>query len=323
MNAGEHDHAVELTSCPNCHSSLASTVNVGAHQLRRCQDCGLVYAPRYLDPAKLYVEGYHSGGCGDFGVDVSLPAWQDFLDFVGERRLDMLDAMARPPGRLLDVGCGTGNTLHAAALRGWDTVGVELVPSAVEAAVERFGLDVRNCTLEESGLEEESFDVVATCHVLEHMADANGFLSSIARWIKPGGLLFVEVPNWNSMDRRAHADAWYGFRPLEHVGHYTPRTLARTLRRVGLRPVALRTPFYRRDDQTVGQILTDLGLSRLHPTLIRRPFSVPLPQGDVILRGPNALMRQAFNAVGWAESAARTGVVIVMMAEAGRSSAGR
>jgi SAM-dependent methyltransferase len=317
VTTGGPEHTVELTTCPGCHSSRAGSVTVGSHHLRRCEDCGLTYAPRYLDPSELYVEGYHSGGCGDFGVDVSLPDWQDLLDFVGQRRLDMLAAVTRPPGRFLDVGCGTGNTLHAAAQRGWDTVGVELVPSAAQAAVEHFGLDVRNCTLEESGLEQASFDVVASCHVLEHMADATGFLSSIARWIRPGGYLFVEVPNWNSFDRRASTDAWYGLRPLEHVGHYTPRTLASTLRRVGLRPVAVRTPFYRKDNQSVAQILTDLGLPRLQPTLVRRPFTVPVPQGDAILRGPNALMRRALQAVGWAESAARTGVVIVMIAQAG------
>jgi SAM-dependent methyltransferase len=288
---------IPMLACPACHSTSARTIAIGADMLRQCTACQLPYAPEYVDPAEIYVEGYHSGGVGNFGVDLSDPGWGGFLNFVGDRRIDILESVVRPPGRIVDVGCGPGHTLAAAKRRGWDTVGVELVPSAAQEAIDTFGLEVHTSTLEESGLPERSFDVVAATHVLEHMQDGAAFLTSIGRWVKPGGHIFIEVPNWQSIDRRGNHDRWYGLRPLEHMGHYSPRTLAATMRRIGFKPVAVRTPFYQYKDQTLSQALHDLGVDGLTPRLAKRVLTVreERDQGSVLL--PNPMMRRVLQAV--------------------------
>ncbi len=313
-----------IRQCVPCHSPSvllssssqnSETIHLGPETLRRCRDCRLTFAPLYVDPSEIYVEGYHSGGCGEFGVDISHPAWKDLLDYVGERRLDVLEKRVKPPGRFLDVGCGIGNTLVAARRRGWETTGVELVPSAVQIAVDEYGLNVKNSTLEESGLPKRSFDVVAANHVLEHQPDGAAFLASIGEWVRPGGHLFIEVPNWNSCDRRWNHEAWIGLRPLEHLAHYSPRTLARTMRRLGFTPKLVRTPFYRTASQSLGQILHDHGLDRLQPYLARSILTVPLMQRDQSLRGPNAFLGHILKTVDVIESKARSGVVVVMVAQ--------
>src|SRR3546814_2758683 len=146
--------------------------------------------------------------------------------------MERAERVAGKGGSILDVGCGTGDVLVAAAERGWRAVGVEPVPESADIAVER-GLDVHCALLQESGLPEASFDLVTAYHVVEHMADSTGFLRLIARWAKPGGHVLVEVPNWGSVHRRAGGDAWIGLRPLEHIGHYDPRTLRDTMARAG------------------------------------------------------------------------------------------
>lgn len=307
-------HILPMTACPGCHSPSARDIKLGTAPLKQCTVCSLVYAPEYADPDEVYVEGYHSGGHGNFGVDVTHPEWDELLAYVGQRRVGALKKVTSPPGRFLDVGCGPGHTLSEARKLGWDPVGVELVPSAAQTARDRFDLEVHNCLLEESGLPERSFDVVAATHVLEHMQDGAGFLATMGRWVKPGGHILIEVPNWNSADRRGNGQDWIGLRPLEHIGHYTPKTLASTFRRIGFTPVVTKTPFYMFYRQSFGQALRDMGMSKYVPRLERRVFTVEGKQQDDVVRLPNAAVRQVLLGVTGVEGALGAGSVIVMAA---------
>ncbi|HVA06289.1 MAG TPA: class I SAM-dependent methyltransferase [Acidimicrobiales bacterium] len=307
-------HTMPVTACPACHSKAARTIPIGDKTLKRCKDCDLVYAPLYADPEAIYVEGYFSGEIGAFGLDTRHPEFDEYLDYVGEIRMDMIEQVVPGPGRILDVGCGPGHTLVVARNRGWDASGVDLVADAVKIAVERYGLDVRCSMLEDSGLPERSFDVVAATHVLEHQVDGIDFLTSIARWVKPGGCLFIEVPNWASVDRLGNAEQWFGLRPLEHLAHYTPQTLAKLMERIGFEPLLTRTPFYQFHRQTIGQALHDFGLSRLTPYLRGPRFTVEGKQRDEPVRVPNPTMRKVLGRMGQAAGLAKAGVVIVMMA---------
>jgi SAM-dependent methyltransferase len=306
-------HALPLMVCPGCRSEASAPAHIGAHPLKRCRECGLVYAATYVPPDELYVEGYFAGGAG---VDTRHPEFDAYLNFVAACRVDLIEKVAQPPARLLDVGCGTGQTLAEAARRGWETVGVDLVPDAVQQAVERFGLDARNVALEESGLPERSFDVVATTQVLEHQLDGPGFLASIARWARPGGYLFIEVPNWNGAVRRADREGWVLLRPHEHVAHYTTKTLSRTVRRAGLEPVAVSTPCFQFSErQTLNQALRDLGLARVAPHLQRDLFTVPGTQRDEAVRLPRPSIRRVLHGAERVLNVANAGVMIAMMAK--------
>src|SRR3546814_11968537 len=95
------------------------------------------------------------------------------------------------------------------------------------------------------------------------MADSTGFLRLIARWAKPGGHVLVEVPNWGSVHRRAGGDAWIGLRPLEHIGHYDPRTLRDTMARAGLEPAEVPTTGFLWEEQPLDQGPAERGLPQI------------------------------------------------------------
>src|SRR3546814_16759808 len=97
--------------------------------------------------------------------------------------MERAERVAGKGGSILDVGCGTGDVLVAAAERGWRAVGVEPVPESADIAVER-GLDVHCALLQESGLPEARFDLVTAYHAVEPMAARPGFLWLIPRWAK-------------------------------------------------------------------------------------------------------------------------------------------
>ena len=194
---------IPITECPACHSKAWRAVTLGAAPLKRCTDCGLTYAPEYTDPDAIYLDGYFSGELGPFGVDTSHPDFRKFLTFVGKRRMDILERVVRAPGRIVDVGCGTGETLAEAKRRGWETYGVDLIADAVQVAIDDFGIDARQSLLEESGLPERSFDVVSATHVLEHMPDGAGFL---APW--PAGSNRARAPLHRGPELEQRRTAW-------------------------------------------------------------------------------------------------------------------
>src|SRR5262249_49426232 len=74
-----------------------------------------------------------------------------------------------------------------------------------------------------------------------HVSEPNQFLSNAARWLRPGGLLYVTTPNARSVNRRALGLSWSTVSPPEHVVLWTVESLRWALVRAGLVPFRVRT----------------------------------------------------------------------------------
>jgi SAM-dependent methyltransferase len=305
-----------LIVCPACGAAAATDFAFGPTRLNRCGTCGLVYASEFGDPDEIYVDGYLSGD-NDHGVglDVTRPEMQQFLQYAAARRLALIERVIHPPGALLDVGCGSGEVLRVALDRGWCVDGVDPVPANVEFARTQHGLDVRLATLEESGLAEDSYDVVTAFHVLEHMTDGPAFLRTMARWARPGGYVAVEVPNWRSVHRRGYGGQWPGLRHLQHAAYYSPATLAATMRRAGLEPVRVSTLGFLWQQQTADQMLADLGVQRwgrwVHRSRVLTTRGEQFGEPATMASGVGW---QALTALQAGYDAARVGMVVVAVA---------
>lgn len=258
-------NAHRVTVCPTCAAPESRSIDLGGHRLRRCAACGLVYAPEYADPSEVFVDGYLLGDTV-FGmhVDVRHPRFQSYLAQLCDRRVARLETVAGRGGSLLDVGCGTGEFLAAARNRGWRVQGVEPISGEATYAREDRGIDVVCATLDESELPERGYDVVSAVHVLEHMPDVRGFVRMLARWVRPGGHLLVESPNFGGRLRRRSGRSWRELRPLEHISHFTPSTLRAVLAAAGVEPVLVGAPTYVGPPQTLDQALFDLATPEAH-----------------------------------------------------------
>lgn len=279
MSAAPGTATLPLLACPACHAPGAQAFALGPGvELRRCIACTCVYAPEYADPDAVFVEGYLSGGAGDFGIDISSARFQAFLREIGDRRERLVRGVLGGTGSLLDVGCGSGEFTARAAAAGWRTVGVEPIADAARTARER-GLDVRTGTLDTAGA-GEGYDVVSAFHVLEHMPDGPAFLAELAARARPGGLVAVESPNWDSAIRRRYGTGWPHLRPLEHLVHFTPVTLEVAMRAAGLEPVSVTTPLYLFSAAEPGELAAEVAhpertalLERLSPRGAHAPAS--------------------------------------------------
>ena len=95
--------------------------------------------------------------------------------------------------RVLDVGCGQGLALEQFLARGADAEGITLGDEDV-AECQRRGFKVQS--MDQSSLEypDQVFDTLWCRHCLEHSIFPYFTLSEFHRVLKPGGLLYVEVP---------------------------------------------------------------------------------------------------------------------------------
>jgi 2-polyprenyl-3-methyl-5-hydroxy-6-metoxy-1,4-benzoquinol methylase len=146
-------------------------------------------------------------------------------------------AMSLPdlrPGKLLEVGCGSGGFLRAMSDRGWRVSGLEPSEKAAENA-RALGLDVKATTLEGAPDRKESLDLVVAWMVLEHLHEPIRGLRRLHAWSREGAWLVGSVPNAASLDFKLFGDAWYALQTPTHLYHYTPETLPKVLERGGWR----------------------------------------------------------------------------------------
>jgi 2-polyprenyl-3-methyl-5-hydroxy-6-metoxy-1,4-benzoquinol methylase len=244
--------------CPVCRGSDASLrYRITRFRVYDCASCGLVYLwPQLTDEevrdmfTRLYTEGE--------GSVAELKTYYDFtyrdvpdnpLVELYERWLDAIE-QRRAPGRLLDIGCGTGLFLAVARRRGWEPYGVDDCAEATAHAREHFGLDVSDGAFTDFAAEGDRFDAISMWDIIEHARDPVGLLQAAQGVLAPGGVIGISTPNQRSI-LDVVAGALYrlsGGRvtgPLEkfyieqHFLYYSPETLAASIRKAGLEVVTL------------------------------------------------------------------------------------
>jgi 2-polyprenyl-3-methyl-5-hydroxy-6-metoxy-1,4-benzoquinol methylase len=144
-----------------------------------------------------------------------------------------------PAPKVLDVGCGGGAYLAAAAAAGWDASGIDFDPKAVEGARRR-GIDASVGGLDSVADRAGTYDAVTLSHVIEHLHDPAGSLAVIHKILKPGGRLYVETPNIDSIGRSLYGRSWRGLEPPRHLVIFNRPGLQGLLERSGFEQVRLR-----------------------------------------------------------------------------------
>ena len=134
-------------------------------------------------------------------------------------------------GRVLDVGCATGNFLAEMKHTGrWQVAGLEPSEHAASVARTRNHLDVQVGSLADLGAPPESFDVVTLWNVVEHLHQPIDDLKRAAAALKAGGHLILSLPNLESFEVKLFADCWQGWELPRHLYFFSRETLASTLK---------------------------------------------------------------------------------------------
>jgi 2-polyprenyl-3-methyl-5-hydroxy-6-metoxy-1,4-benzoquinol methylase len=146
---------------------------------------------------------------------------------------DIMRLPARPGGRLLEIGCGSGAFLARMRTLGWNVFGVDPDPAAVSWGQRVHNLDLTCGTWEQMGFPADSFDVITMNHVIEHVHDPVGLLTECQRILRPGGNVILTTPNADSWGHKMFAGDWRGLEPPRHFMIFSTRNLqTQTLRSI-------------------------------------------------------------------------------------------
>jgi SAM-dependent methyltransferase len=117
---------------------------------------------------------------------------------IQESRLGIVVSHAKPPADLLEIGPGHGGLARAAVAAGFRYRGIE-ASQVLADALTADGFDVVQAWTPPIPAGDESVDVLYADQVLEHMTGIDGaraFVAETRRVLRPGGVLFVVVPDY-------------------------------------------------------------------------------------------------------------------------------
>ena len=173
--------------CPACgHQAFDAVLErFGRYECFACA-CGLhFWNPREMPDARWYERVYG-------GRNMKL------LPLEPGHKYFLTDPAAPRGGKLLDVGCGTGNFLAAARTAGYEVSGTELDTDAARFAKDQVGLPhifplaVLEFVQQHPG---KTFDIVTFFEVLEHQATPAAFLEGVRCCVRSRGYIALSVPN--------------------------------------------------------------------------------------------------------------------------------
>ncbi|HUT25742.1 MAG TPA: methyltransferase domain-containing protein [Sumerlaeia bacterium] len=229
----------EEAECPICGGrKVRHELRLGP-EYRTCRHCGFLWRAgraHFPNPNRAYAEG------GGAARDLLSQEERKERTAYYQSHLARLHRFVSPPGRLLEIGCGTGGLSRAALDAGWDVQAIEPSPLLRRAAEHLLGHErVLGCSLESAEIEEQSFDVVLALDVIEHIPDPLLLPERVGRWLRSGGVLALQTPNAHSLRRRLCGSRWNMIQPDRHFLFHTMQSLRTLFQTRGFETLLLRT----------------------------------------------------------------------------------
>jgi len=234
----------QRTACPVCGSADSREYCIKDHfRYQTCNSCGMVYMnPRLNTEATL---AFYNSQANEIYNEDKFHIISDSTSLDDKINFDNLHLIAKHIGtkggegglkgkRVLEIGCAKGYFLNCAKELGAEVVGVELNQGNFEIARQTLGRNVFNRELFELNLPSESFDVIYTRDVIEHIHDPAPFINELSRLLKPGAMVFFETHNIDGLIHRIVRGKHTCIFGFEHPVHWSPKTLSLAFSKSGL-----------------------------------------------------------------------------------------
>ncbi len=255
INVFKDRNSLVSLPCPGCDSNAERLIAVeNGLRVVKCKNCGLIRVnPRPDEKAlSLFYQNRTS-------PDTSSPASKALASVFLKDAREVIKRCEN--GRILDIGCGYGHFLQVMKDKGWVSVGVDIDKDAVRKVREELKIEAWESAVEDAPLSDNSFDAITMGLLLEHLPYPERTLIRCRQLLKPGGILYVRVPNINFLQlyrclaplkrfepflKRAGIDLGCGrkasmfnfMEPPLHLFGYSPKTLENLLLKSGFEQVS-------------------------------------------------------------------------------------
>lgn len=219
--------------CPICEgqqnkttlSCLDHTVSQEEFNISECSNCGFWFSNPIPKEEKIgaYYQSEDYISHSNTSKDLISKIYKTVREYTIQKKLKLVKSYSES-GKLLDIGCGTGEFLSACKKGGYDCLGIEPDNGARSMAINNHGLEVKE---EEalSQIKENSIDVVSMWHVLEHVYHLQERVSTIKRILSKNGTVIIAVPNRTSFDAKYYNENWAAYDLPRHLYHFREKDI--------------------------------------------------------------------------------------------------
>lgn len=188
--------------------------------IQKCRRCDLIFANPQPIPESL--QDHYGIPPEDYWVESYFQVDENYFRGVLQWLEDQMKIL--PGMKALDIGAGIGKCMIAMERAGFEVYGIEPSIPFCERAIERMGIDsnqIQNKAIEEAEFEKEKFDFITFGAVLEHLYEPGKALEKALEWLKPGGIIHLEVPSAHWFTNK-FINRVYRFKGLDYVANLSP-----------------------------------------------------------------------------------------------------
>jgi 2-polyprenyl-3-methyl-5-hydroxy-6-metoxy-1,4-benzoquinol methylase len=135
--------------------------------------------------------------------------------------------------RVLDIGCGFGESLGYHSARACDVYGVE-ADENIRRVVEKFGYKVHVGLFDDNVYEANFFDYVTMDQVIEHVTEPVEVLKGVARILMPGGVAVLSTPNASGWGAKLFGKRWINWHSPYHLQFFTRNSMQIAAQQAGM-----------------------------------------------------------------------------------------
>lgn len=205
----------------------------GLFELARCQNCG--HASLQCDFSKkqlveLYSKYYPraSFDIASYKPHQEVKGFKSWLDGTGKSAFRWVPQNVR----VLDIGCGFGESLGYHAARGCDVYGVE-ADENIRRVADKFGYKIYIGLFNPDHYSSSFFDYVTMDQVIEHVTDPLAILQGVSRVLKHGGTAIISTPNANGWGAKIFSRKWINWHPPYHLQFFSKRSMRMAAEKAG------------------------------------------------------------------------------------------
>lgn len=227
--------------CVLCDNTTFTTVagklrNNIPRKVVRCSRCSLVSLENPISNTVDYsAKEYRKLHSPVLGKTLSPKEMFDSQIQFQKNRIIRIRNLLKPKSIVLEIGCSTGHFLFSIKDMVKKVVGIELEPRYAEFARKYCKIQVYDKPLGETPVRVKQFDIIFMFQVFEHIPNPLEFLLLCKKYLKPNGIIYIEVPNVNDVllsvyDIPSFSEFYYR---EPHVYYYSEKTLGRMLEKAG------------------------------------------------------------------------------------------
>ena len=234
-----------VTSCPICKGTIFNkfnrctdyTTSKEEFSLVKCSACHFVITSPRPDSGSIgkYYQSKNYISHTNSSKNIIDKLYKTVRLFTLKWKLNLIQSQ-KQTGKILDYGCGTGEFLHAFKKVNWDCYGIEPSNTAREKAAQ-----LTHLTIAESldQMDPIKFDVITLWHVLEHVENLNEKVVELKSYLAEGGIIFIAVPNHESLDAKMYNSHWAGYDVPRHLWHFSQENMRQLATSHGLNIIGI------------------------------------------------------------------------------------